>query len=468
MSTAATATVDSTTEIQADDQYAAISREYAVEKRTDGSVVVKDVPIFGENERNSFMGDVKYDSEWLRGAAKVDSKLREGGYSAPMHFGHHTFTGTPIEAAGHYELTGVRKCNLHGKKMHVAFANLVFKNEAKFEKYRNEYPYRSVEISHERPDQINSLALLSAEAPYFQFPIGNLKFGTELGSEQPKAHYFAWQADGVESFAGFPPSKKKASQPPKFGEDEESSGVSDGADGMAEGAGDEQGNAKPPAQPAEQGTNQNDVIVNTLNQVMGLLTKLVENTMKRADANANSNAPQTPEDKEDHQEPDGDEAGESDGDDMADTDKKNEKKPIVAASADVAAMEGKIAALEATIAQMRKEREDDALFSSLKADLKDSGIPDLDKVLREHIAKGTAQAFAAGVKQIMPPSQRKAETPSERMEDPTVADFLKKNPKADPVQVRYLAETYAAAPEGHIVRKFPLDKYIQVNLEMGA
>lgn len=473
MSTAATeqsATPSTATaEVSADDQFAAISHEYQVEKRPTGEYVVKDVPIFGENERKGFAADAKYDELWLKRAVKVDGELRNGKYSAPMHFGHHTFAGAPVDAAGHYELTGVRKCKLHGKKLHVAFANLVFKNEAKFERYRSEYPYRSVEISHERPDQINSLALLSSEAPYFQFPMGNHKFGTELGTEQPKAHYFTWQAEATEQFAGFPPKKKgsdstKAAPAPKYGDeggDPGEPGVSDGADGL----GGEQGGPpqQPGAQPAQApGTNNNDVVVANIQAMMELLNKLVDHVIKK-------DAPgEQPAAEPKAEEPDGDEGpgGEDDGDkNMSD---KAKNQPIVAASADVASLEGKIVALEAEVKRLNKERSDETKFAALKAELSKFGIANLDEELRKRVADGSADAWASGIKQIQPPA-RTGEAPSANatMEDGVVAKFLQDHPKADARVVRELAAIYASAPEGHFIRKHTLDRYLAVQLDGG-
>lgn len=481
-------TKEAAVKADSDEEFAAgLSTEFSVQRGGDGTVTVKDVPIFGENERSSFAGDLKYDASWLKKAHKVDEDLRKGNYKAPMHFGHHTGMGGSVERAGHYEITGVKKVKLHDKKINVAFANLVFKNEETFEKYKNDYPYRSVEISHERPDQINSLALLSSEAPYFQFPIGEHKFGVEVGAgEKPKAHYFAWQG-GLETFAGFPPKKaaggaaphqksgggaaphQKASQPPKYG-DEAPEGQSDGADGMAaseNGQMDQSGGVHNDigSHNEQPGTNQNDVVVATLGAMMELLNKLVDHTIKKDSDNPNDS----------HEEPDGDEPEASDEDEHSEEDndgeekmpgEKDKKQPVVAASADVASMEGKIAALEAELTRMKKERENDALFASLRSELASYGIANLDVELRKHVDAGTAQAWATGVKQIAPPA-RTAEAPKPQVEDPAIAEFMKSHPKADPVLVREFAAIYNAAPEGHLIRKHKLERFIEAQIEMG-
>jgi hypothetical protein len=460
----------------AEDHFATLAHEYSVEKAPEGTVRVKDVPIFGENARTSFTAEaLKYDAAWLKGAVKTDEKLRSERYSAPMHFGHHTFAGGAVERAGHYELTGVRKVKHLGHKKHVAFADLVFKSEAAFEKYRRDYPYRSVEISHERPGQINSLALLSSEAPFFQFPCGAHKFSSELTpGAQPKAHYFTWQAEVSEAFAGFPPAAKKkppvksppkASVAPKYGEDE-AAGQSDGADGMAateDGAPPE--HAHPPA---DAGTNSNDVVVENIHAMMELLNKLVDHVIAK-DAHEDDLP------AHEHDEPDGDEPEEHDpehdGEKPVSDKDKNKNHPIVAAaaeSAEVATLQGRIAALETELTRLTKERSNDAQFSTLRAELSIYGIPNLDAELRKHVTAGTAQSWADGIKSFAPPTKRPGEAPSVPTEDPAVTEYLAKHPKADPAVVREMAAVYAAAPEGHMIRNHKLDRFLAIQLEMGS
>jgi hypothetical protein len=142
----------------------------------------------------------------------------------------------------------------------------------------------------------------------------------------------------------------------------------------------------------------------------------------------------------------------------------------VAASAELsqtATLEGKVFALEAEVNRLRKERDNEVQFTALRAELGVYEIPNLDAELRKHVDAGTAASFAAGIKQKAPPAKR-GEEPQAASEDPALGEFLKKNPKADPARVRYLASVYATAPEDHIVRKYPLDRFLTVQMEMGS
>jgi len=171
-----------------------LPKKYEVVYESGGAVRVKDVPIFAENKRKFRAGEAEielcYDRVWLEGACFADSRKRESGYSAPMHFGHHE-RGSVRKRAGHFEQKCVKLCNYHGESKWVTFADLVYSSEENFEKAKKDYPYRSVEISPDRPNEINSLALLSSEAPYFQFP--NLAFSAEPGEER----VFVWSDNAM-------------------------------------------------------------------------------------------------------------------------------------------------------------------------------------------------------------------------------------------------------------------------------
>jgi len=153
---------------------------YKAEEKPNGSVVISGVPVFAENKR----GDKTFGQDWLKSALYRDSDLRSKNYKAPIHFGHHE-PGVDRERAGYYELSKVQLANYSGSPTWVLFANLIFDSKEKSEKAR-QYPYRSVEISSEHPSEINSLALLSSEAPYFRFP--TLTFRAWTGGES-----FLWR-----------------------------------------------------------------------------------------------------------------------------------------------------------------------------------------------------------------------------------------------------------------------------------
>lgn len=439
--------------------------KYAIEYKGNGSVVVKDVPVFGENKRDLFFEELNYDHKWLKKALKNDQKLRSNGYKAPMHFGHHGGIDSK-ERAGFFELTEVRLVNYNDEDIYVIFANLVFDDEIKFEKAKKEFPYRSVEISFEKPNEINSLALLSSEAPFFRFP--NMEFATKT----EKSVDILWKGDKFMIGTEKDSVKAESSvmkQPPKVYGDENKNKPMNDEDPSAQAnpemevkpaanEADPNAEKKPQAPKVNQihqeaGTNKLDVAVELLTGMMEILNKLVD-----ADENKVNNIENVNSDEEE---------SEDDGDNKV-SEKTNKSNPVVSASAEVAkpevaALEGQIAALQAKIAKMEKQREDDVLFATLKSELLPYGLTNLDEELRKRVADGSASAWAAGIKQIAPPKSRVSENPTDPVDAPEVAAFASKGVNVL-TRARELAATYAAAPKGHFIRNHKLADFLASQL----
>ena len=155
----------------------------------DGRVVVYDVPVFAEHERTFPNGrTLKVDRPWLERALSTDRDRRADGYRAPIHLGHHNGFADRARV-GLLELSYIADRMVDGEARAVLFGTLFFDGEDEFTSARK-YQYRSVEISPRDPREINSLALLSSEAPYFRFP--NLAYRAGIGGGMS---YF-W-SDGV-------------------------------------------------------------------------------------------------------------------------------------------------------------------------------------------------------------------------------------------------------------------------------
>ena len=146
---------------------------HATANEPGGGVRVRDVPIFAEVAERGGRPQ-PYDLAWLRGALGRDAAHRAGGgtYRAPMHFGHHE-PGVDRARAGHFEVTRLGLRLVEGEPKWTIFADLVFKDRTSYDLWRADYPYRSVEVSPDKANELNSLALLSSEAPYHRFPIAS-------------------------------------------------------------------------------------------------------------------------------------------------------------------------------------------------------------------------------------------------------------------------------------------------------
>jgi len=144
---------------------------YAAKKQSDGTWTIYNVPIFAEHERNG----VNVDKAWLEAAVRKDQARRAEHYKAPVHI-EHTGGSTAPARAGHFELTRVGRDRYEGAERYILYANIVGVPDATFQRMkRGELPYRSPEVHDLNDPEINSLALMESEVPYFRFPLLTLR-----------------------------------------------------------------------------------------------------------------------------------------------------------------------------------------------------------------------------------------------------------------------------------------------------
>lgn len=170
-------------------KYAASSQQsalpggaYAAEQAADGSWTVRDVPIFAQHEVPLADGKrtAKVDAAWLQ-AAVEKSRERESGdkYLAPVHVRHHG-GAQPTEPAGFFRPTRVGQMQYEGRKVAVLFADLVGVPDVTYQEMKlGRLPYRSVEVHDIGKPEVNSLALLQDEVPFFRLPM------LTIGAERP-------------------------------------------------------------------------------------------------------------------------------------------------------------------------------------------------------------------------------------------------------------------------------------------
>ncbi len=153
---------------------APLPRTYDAVLDPDGvRVRVQRVPVFAVTREED--GRDERDAEWLRQALSIYEARAAGGYMPPMHFKHHGSV-TTTEPAGHFELREVCEGEVNpGDVRSVLLGDLVFKDRPTYERWKRDFQHRSVEISPDYPNEINSLALLDDEAPYFRFPIPKVR-----------------------------------------------------------------------------------------------------------------------------------------------------------------------------------------------------------------------------------------------------------------------------------------------------
>lgn len=139
---------------------------YEAERAPDGSLIVKDVPVFVECER----GDNKFTRQWLERAFQAAQQHEGEHYLPPMHIRHHG--KDDVQSAGFFRVTRLGQLTLKGKVRAALFADLIFTQEfAAMDVLAMRLPYRSVEIFDVKDPMLNSLALLDHEPPYLEMPM---------------------------------------------------------------------------------------------------------------------------------------------------------------------------------------------------------------------------------------------------------------------------------------------------------
>jgi len=143
---------------------------YRHAKGLDGTFTIFDVPIFSVNTRGNDK-ELEFGVDWLHGALATAQQRQEEGYLAPLHVRHHG-DAQVAEAAGKFRLTRVGSIMHGGEEVPTVFADLVGVRPAVFDRIqRGELSYRSVEILDVNEQEIDSLALLDDEVPFFRFPL---------------------------------------------------------------------------------------------------------------------------------------------------------------------------------------------------------------------------------------------------------------------------------------------------------
>jgi hypothetical protein len=409
---------------------------YRTAKQPDGKVRVYDVPVFGENERDFGDEVLGYDLKWLSTALKIDQKLRAENYRAPMHFGHHE-PGVDRERAGEIELKGVGRRLFHGKAKWILFADLVFDTAEKFERFKREYVYRSVEISPEKPNEINSLALLASEAPYFRFPIAK-QFTHAFRALPGGGKAFLWRFS-------MPAPITAAAAPPK----EDVQAAAGSPAGFAPEKPEEKFEVAPAAAPE-------------VNPNFAEYMQKCEARFARMEAALGIGG-------DEFAAPAGDEfAAEPDGDEAAPGIKKVQKAPPIVAAAALAEERGETLALRARVEQLERDNSEKELFAKYSAEL-DPWLttPELKTELKTYVKHGevAVKAFASGLKKVKPSRPRASEgAPVETVQDePEVQKYAVHGP-AKVSEARRLAAVWKASAKGHFVRNHDLATWLRHNV----
>lgn len=179
---------------------------YTARENPDGSWDILDVEILGPVAAGARKNPNPIGRAWFHAAIGTSRRRVSEGYLAPLHVYHHDDYGTKRTIrAGFFLPTKVRPIRYEGKTTDVTFADLKSIPPKIFEIIeRGELPYRSVEVHSWATPEINSLALLPDEVPYFRFPALWISKKIPYRGEAPEepARFFAVE-DGYAAVAVF-------------------------------------------------------------------------------------------------------------------------------------------------------------------------------------------------------------------------------------------------------------------------
>lgn len=172
-------------------RFTADGPRYRAEQARDGSWTIYNVPIFSVHTDERGDESIDFDTKWLKRALKKGQLRHAEGYYPPLHIRHHGDDG--VEAAGKIRFTHLALHPHGGEKIPTIFADLIGVRPEVYSKIRRgDLSYRSVEILDIDSPEIDSLALLDDEVPFFRYPL--LRIGQERVRKKTPA--LAYRAQG--------------------------------------------------------------------------------------------------------------------------------------------------------------------------------------------------------------------------------------------------------------------------------
>jgi hypothetical protein len=173
---------------------------YLWSRNSDGTFNLFDVPVFAKHVRKLGMklvaskdgtprveeNVVTIDETWLaRAIATNQGRLEQGKYAGSLHVRHHPqHSGEQdrTEPAGKFVLKYVKPMLYEGEMVPVLYADFVKIPGTIFERIKaGLLPYRSIESLPPKFEEIDSIALLDTETPWFRLPM--LTPGEEIQRE---------------------------------------------------------------------------------------------------------------------------------------------------------------------------------------------------------------------------------------------------------------------------------------------
>jgi hypothetical protein len=159
-----------------------VGGRYTAVDNGDGTFNILDVPIFAEIPAGVKRNADPVGREWQEAAVAKSLARQAEGHLPPVHIYHSDETAVKPIHAGKFMLKVVRPITYEGRQLWATFADIVGVPGDVFEKIRRGFlPYRSVEIHNWDKPEIDSLALMDTDVPFFRLPM--MTVGQVLRSE---------------------------------------------------------------------------------------------------------------------------------------------------------------------------------------------------------------------------------------------------------------------------------------------
>lgn len=194
---------------------ASMGGQYEWSKNSDGTYNIFDVPVFAKHVRQLGMklvadGEgnpkveevtINVDEKWLNKAVELNRRRYEQGqYMGPLHVRHHPRSAddgedTTVEA-GHFLLKYVKSVQFEGETVPMLYSDWLRIPAEIFKRIQaGRLPYRSIESLPPNFNEIDSIALLATDVPYFRLPL------TSVGKEITRQVYAAKSPSPFRGFA---------------------------------------------------------------------------------------------------------------------------------------------------------------------------------------------------------------------------------------------------------------------------
>lgn len=171
---------------------------YTAVRNPDGTYDVLDVPIMGPIPEGDHDNAVGLDADWMnRAVVRARQRLANDTYLPLLHIRHHVRGGAgSVERGGYFLPRYVRSITYDGQVIPAMFADLKHVPAHVYERIRaGDLPYRSIEVNDlTAQPEVDSLALLPDEVPFFRLPL--LTIGKEVGEGRLAAQARPGSEDG--------------------------------------------------------------------------------------------------------------------------------------------------------------------------------------------------------------------------------------------------------------------------------